>query len=116
MLNKRLGAARQVAASLLFCENAIDQALQASSKLSSDMLAGRAEAGLSALFGQDALEEAIQAQVSLAEARRRMVEAHKKLSVVKQEIGLAAYAAGDGSEKPPMPGAPQGRDVLKVVA
>lgn len=116
MLIKRLGAARQVAASLIVCENAIDQALQASSQLSSDMLAGRATAGLSALFGQDALEEAIHAQVALAEARRRVVEAHKKLSVVKHEIGLAAYAAGDGSEKPPMPELPKGLDTLRVVA
>lgn len=116
MLIKRLGAARQVAASLISCENAIDQALQASSKLSSDMLEGRASAGLSALYGQDALEEAIHAQVALAEARRRVVEAHKKLSVVQHEIGLAAYAAGDGSEKPPMPGDTKGLQNIRIVA
>lgn len=104
MLMKRLGAARNVAASLIESENAIDAALTASAKLSGDMLHGRTSAGLSALFGQDALEEVVQAQVALAEARRRMIEAHKKLTVVKHEMGLDAYAAGDGSPKPPMPG------------
>jgi hypothetical protein len=116
MLMKRLGAARMVAASLIESENAIDAALQASSKLSGDMVQGRSSAGLSALFGQDALEEVVQAQVALAEARRRMIEAHRKLSVVKHEMGLDAYAAGDGSPKPPMPGFTEGQDNGRVAA
>ena len=77
MLMKRLGAARSVATSLIDSENAIDAALRASAKLSGDMIEGRSSAGLSALFGQEALEEVVQAQVALAEARRRMVEAHR---------------------------------------
>lgn len=116
MLIKRLGAARQVASSLIACEDAIDNALQASSKLSSDMLTGRSSAGLSALFGQEALEEAIAAQVPLAEARRRIVEAHRKLTIVKHDMGLDAYAAGDGAPKPPMPGVTEGQDNQRIVA
>lgn len=116
MLIKRLGAARQVASSLIECENAIDNALQASSKLSSDLLNGRQSAGLSALFGQEALEETIQAQVALGEARRRVVEAHRKLTVVKHQMGLDAYAAGDGAPKPPMPGLTEGQDNQQAVA
>lgn len=116
MLTKRLSAARMVATSLIESEKAIDAALQASSKLSGDMVQGRNSAGLSALFGQEALEEVVQAQVALAEARRRMVTAHRKLSVVKHEIGLDAYAAGDGAPKPPMPGFTEGQDNSKVAA
>lgn len=116
MLIKRLGAARQVATSLIDCENAIDNALNASSKLSRDMIEGRASAGLSALFGQEALEDAIGAQVALAEARRRVVEAHRKLTLVKQQMGLDAYAAGDGAPKPPMPGLTEGQDNDQAVA
>lgn len=116
MLMKRLGAARQVATSLIACENAIDAALKASSKLNGDMIEGRSSAGLSALYGQDAFEEAVAAQVALAEARRRVVEAHRKLTVVKHEMGLDAYAAGDGAPKPPVPDAPTGQDNHLVAA
>jgi hypothetical protein len=116
MLMKRLGAARMVAASLIESENAIDIALRASSKLSRDMLEGRSSAGLSALYGQEALEDVIRAQVALTEARGRLVEAHKKLSTVKHDIGLDAYAAGDGAPKPPMPGFTEGQDNGAIAA
>jgi hypothetical protein len=101
---------------LIQSEDAIDAALKASSKLSGDMLQGRSSAGLSALFGQEALEEVIHAQLALTEARRRIVQAHRKLEVVKHEMGLDAYAAGDGSPKPPMPGLTEGQDNSQVAA
>jgi len=117
MLMKRLGAARTVAASLIETENAIDNALRASAKLGGDLIDGRLSAGVSALFGQEALEEVVQAQVALAEARRRVVEAHRKLAVVKHDLGLDAYAIGDGAPKPPAPGfLTEGQDNGKVAA
>ena len=117
MLMKRLGAARLVADSLIESEKAVDTALIASARLSADMIHGRTSAGLSALFGQDALEEVVQVQVSLAEARRRLVEAHRKLTQVKHDMGLDAYAAGDGSPKPPMPRfLTEGQDNSRVAA
>lgn len=103
MLNQRLGAARSVTTALLETENQIDAALASSSRLTGEMLAGRASARLSALFGQEALEEVTAAQAELVQARRRIVEAHRKLSVVRHEMGLGAFAAGDDLPKPPMP-------------
>lgn len=116
MLIKRLGAARLVTASLIESEDAIDAALKASSKLIGDMIQGRSSAGLSALFGQEALEEVVHAQLALTEARQRIVEAHRKLEVVKHQMGLDAYAAGDGSPKPPMPGFTEGQDNGRITA
>lgn len=110
VLHKRLHAARNVAGSLIETENSIDVAIQAAAQLSCTMIAGRNSAGLSALFGQEALEEVVQAQVAMAEARRRLVEAHKKLTAVKHDMGLDAFAAGDGAPKPPLPIFTEGQD------
>lgn len=115
MLNQRLGAARSVTTALLDTEDKIDAALAASSQLTVRMIAGRGSARLSALYGQDALEEVSAAQAELVQARRRIVEAHRKLSVVRDEIGLAHFAVGDEAPKPPMPNI-QGRTANDAVA
>jgi hypothetical protein len=116
MLMQRRRAAKAVATTLYATEQAVDAALQSCSKLCSDMITARGTANLSALFGQDALEDATALQVALTEARRKVVETHKKLAIVHQEIGLGVYAGGDGSPKPPLPGFTEAHDNDAVAA
>lgn len=102
MLKERRMVAEQVATALFEAEAAIDAAVSKTAILTGVMPALRRQAGASALIGQGALEQATQAIMSLAEARRAIVEAHKELSIVQGQIGLGAVRmAGDGGEKPP---------------
>lgn len=102
MLKERRMVAEQVAAALFEAEAAIDAAVSKTALLTGVMPQLRRQAGASALIGQGALEQATQAIMSLAEARRAIVEAHKELSIVQGQIGLGAVKMnGDGGEKPP---------------
>jgi len=106
MLKERRMAAEQVAGALFEAEAAIDAALSKVAHLTGVMPSLRKMAGASALIGQDAVERASQAIMSLAEARRAIVETHKELSIVQGQIGLGAVALGDtGEAKPPPVGA-----------
>ena len=102
MLKQRRMAAQQVAGALFEAETAIDAALAKTAHLTGVMPSLRKEAGASALVGQDAVERASQAIMALAEARRAIVETHKQLSVVQEQIGLGAVTlTGEPGEKPP---------------
>ncbi|MEW5684083.1 MAG: hypothetical protein AB1942_04110 [Pseudomonadota bacterium] len=105
MLKERRLAAEQVAGALFEAEAAIDAALAKTAHLTGVMPSLRKAAGASALIGQDAVERASQAIMALAEARRAIVETHKELSVVQDQIGLGAVRMqGDMGEKPPPTG------------
>ena len=99
MLKQRRMVAEQVAGALFEAEAAIDAALAKTAALTGIMPALRREAGASALIGQDAVERASQAITALADARRAIVETHKELSIVQDQIGLGAVAVGDGGDK-----------------
>ena len=95
MLKQRRMVAEQVAGALFEAEAAIDAAISKTAALTGAMPALRKQVGASALIGQDAVERASQAIMSLAEARRAIVETHKELSVAQGQIGLGAVRLGD---------------------
>lgn len=102
MLKERRMAAEEVAGALFEAESAIDAAIAKTAHLTGVMPSLRKQAGASALIGQDAVERASQAIMALAEARRAIVETHKELSVVQDQIGLGAVKmTGDNGDKPP---------------
>jgi hypothetical protein len=101
MLKNRREAAIKVADSLYAAEDAIDAALARAAELNSAMVTARGEAKVSALVGQDAFEVAASAYAALAKARADMVEAHKRLSEAKIQVGLRTVSFGDSIPKPP---------------
>jgi hypothetical protein len=103
MLKERRMAAEQIATALWDAEAAIDVALTKTADFTGKIPALRRQAGASALIGQEAMERASQAVVALAEARRALVEAHKELTLAKQQVGLGAVTMTDtGGDKPPI--------------
>jgi hypothetical protein len=111
MLNKRRAAAMKVVESLYAAEDAIDVALARAAELNSTLMMARAEAEVSALMGHDAFEVAASAFASLARARCDIVEAHKRLSETKIQMGMRSVAIGDELPKPRVEGS-----YLKAVA
>jgi hypothetical protein len=102
MLKQRRMAAEQIAAALWDAESAVDLALTKTANFTGTIPALRRQAGASALIGQEAMERASQAVMALAEARRALVEAHKELTIAKQQVGLGAITMDDvGTGKPP---------------
>jgi hypothetical protein len=103
MLKERRMAAEQIAAALWDAEAAVDMAFSKTAAFSGAMPNLRRQAGASALIGQGAFEQATQAMMALAEARRALVEAHKELTLAKQQVGLGAVTMEDpGGTKPPV--------------
>lgn len=103
MLKERRMAAEQIAAALWDAESAVDVALTKTANFTGVIPALRRQAGASALIGQEAMERASQAVMALAEARRALVEAHKELTIAKQQVGLGAITMDDvGGTKPPI--------------
>ncbi|MDB5446749.1 MAG: hypothetical protein JWQ97_2066 [Phenylobacterium sp.] len=103
MLKERRMAAEQIATALWDAESAVDLALTKTATFTGSIPALRRQAGASALIGQVAMERASQAVVALAEARRALVEAHKELSLAKEQVGLGAITMDDpGTGKPPI--------------
>ena len=100
MLNKRLTAARKVAACLTSLEEGLDVALARAAELNAALPTARLDANLSAFHGQEALEGAGAVQAALTQARRQLLETHKLLEQTKVEIGLDEYFVGDGRPKP----------------
>jgi hypothetical protein len=103
MLKERRTAAEQIATALWDAETAIDVALTKTAHFTGAIPALRRQAGASALIGQEAMERASQAVMALADARRALVEAHKELTVAKEQVGLGAVTMTDpGTGKPPV--------------
>jgi hypothetical protein len=103
MLKERRLAAEQIAQALWDAESAVDVALTKTAAFTGAIPALRRQAGASALIGQEAMERASQAVMALAEARRALVEAHKELTIAKEQVGLGAVVMNDtGTGKPPI--------------
>jgi hypothetical protein len=102
MLKQRRMVAEQIASALFEAEAAIDAAISKTAALTGVMPALRSAAGASALIGQDAVERASQAIMSLAEARRAIVETHKELSIAQGQMGLGAVSFDPGGAEKPL--------------
>lgn len=96
MTDNRIEIARQVADQLFAAEAAIDQALAKTAALAGLMPSVRENARLSALIGQGAVERAIETLSALGEARRKIVETHKQLSITQKQMGLGPLNFGGG--------------------
>jgi len=103
----------KVAQSLWAAEDAIDTALAKAAALTGALVSARTEANLSAIVGQDAFEVSASAFAALVRARADIVEAHKRLSETKVQVGLRTLAIGDEPTKPP---SAEARPVLQAVA
>lgn len=95
-LSTKISVVRGVAAKLHAAEEAIDLAIIKLSELNSELPSARIEAKLSATVCQPAFDLSAQALQSLVQCRRQTVEAHGALADAQRDIGLGAYAMGDG--------------------
>jgi hypothetical protein len=100
MLKQRRDAAMKIAASLWAAEDAIDAALARAAEFNGTLVTARSEANLSAIVGQDAFEVSASAFAALARARADIVEAHRRLSETKIQVGLRNLATGDDQKSP----------------
>ncbi|MFC3714388.1 hypothetical protein ACFOMD_17605 [Sphingoaurantiacus capsulatus] len=100
MTDNRVNIARQVADQLFAAETAIDTALAKTAALAGLMPSVREDARLSALVGQGAVERAIETMAALGEARRKIVETHKQLSITQKQMGLGPLNFGGWVDKP----------------
>lgn len=95
-ISTKIAVVRGVAARLHAAEEAIDLAIIKLSELNSELPAARMEAKLSATVCQPAFDLSAQALHSLIQCRRQTIEAHEVLAGTQRDIGLGAYAMGDG--------------------
>jgi hypothetical protein len=95
-ISTKISVIRGVAAKLHAAEEAIDLAIIALSELNSELPTARMEAKLSATVCQPAFELSAQALQSLIQCRRQTIEAHGALANTQRDMGLGAYAMGDG--------------------
>ena len=117
MLKQRRMAAERVAAGLGEAERAIDAALNKAAALAAILPTARDGAGLSALYGQEALERLTETLAALTQARRGIVETHKQLAEVRDQIGLGpVMGGGDGDKPPPNAVVPELQAVRDVTA
>jgi hypothetical protein len=100
MFKERRAAAVKVAESLFAAEEAIDAALARAAELNAALVTARTEANLSALVGQDAFEMTASSFAALARARSDIVEAHKRLSEAKVQVGLRIMSVGELGKPP----------------
>lgn len=92
----KISVVRGVAAKLHAAEEAIDLAIIKLSELNGELPSARIEAKLSATVCQPAFDLSAQALQSLVQCRKQTVEAHEALAGAQRDIGLGAYAMGDG--------------------
>lgn len=95
-VSAKISVVRGVAAKLHAAEEAIDLAIIKLSELNSELPSARIEAKLSATVCQPAFDLSAQALQSLVQCRKHTVEAHVALAETQRDIGLGAYAMGDG--------------------
>lgn len=100
MLNRRLDAAKQVAAHLRETERGIDHAISSTARLISALPEARLSANLSAVVGQDALDSVVLALSGMTAVRRQIVTGHAQLDELRHQIGLGTRAFGDEAKIP----------------
>ncbi|MDO1558308.1 hypothetical protein Q0812_02560 [Brevundimonas sp. 2R-24] len=94
----RNAIARAAARKLLTAESAIDRALEATGELTSVLPSLRLQGNFACEVGHQAVVELAQAITSLADARGRVVAAHKTLNGVKQDFGIGLTGVPDKPE------------------
>jgi hypothetical protein len=109
MLVKRRKAMDAVAPELFAAEQAIDEAILQTSRLTATLITERRKAGLSAVVGQDAIERSGAAFATLIAARREIVATHEELGDLKKRLGLDAVMVGNAGDKPDAVTTPTGR-------
>lgn len=95
MLNERMEAARIVAAKLLACENAIDDALISAADLTSATPRARRVANVSPIVGNDAVALVGDVVAALILARTKIVQAHGAYAEVRNELRIPSRLGGD---------------------
>ena len=95
-ISSKIAVVRGVAAKLHAAEEAIDLAIMKLAELNGELPSARIEAKLSATVCQPAFDLSAQALQSLVQCRRQTIEAHAALADTQRDIGLGAYAMGDG--------------------
>lgn len=98
MLKQRRQAAERVAAEFLKLEAVADEAALLGANCISIMLEQRAAANLPVGTGLDAITMVMDATSDLVAARRKLIEAHAALVLVREGIGIRSF--GDSSECP----------------
>ena len=114
MLKQRRHAAERVAEDFLKAEAAADEAAMLAATCVSTMLEQRAAANLPVGTGMEALQMMMDATADLMTARRKLIEAHAELVLVRNGIGIRSF--GDESECPPAKAIAPAPAYLKVVA
>lgn len=101
MLKQRRRAAELVAADFLEAERAADEAAAKAATCMSTMLVQRNEANFPIGAGMEALQLVSEASSALIVARRKLVEAHQALALLRDQAGYRMLY-GDELECPPM--------------
>lgn len=99
MLKERRSAAESVASGFLMAEHAADKAAVLAAGCISTMLVERGNANLPIGTGLEAIRLVTEAASDLIRGRQRMIEAHRLLADVRDEIGLG-FLYGDEFECP----------------
>jgi hypothetical protein len=92
----KIAVVRRVANKLHAAEDAIDKAIIMLSELNRELPEARMDANLSATVGQDAFSSCADALSLLVQSRAKTVNAHGSLAATQADMGLGAYAMGDG--------------------
>jgi len=98
MLNERRSAVQRVTADFRKAERAVDEAAMMAASCVATMIAERAAAKLPVTTGLDVIDRVMESAADLVRARRRLMETHAELVLVREGIGIRAY--GDISECP----------------
>jgi hypothetical protein len=116
MLVKRRAAMDAIVPELFATENAIDDAILQSARLTASLITERRNAGLSAIVGQNVIERSNATIATLIAARREIVATHTQLGDLKKQIGLGAVMFGAGGDKPDEIDIPMARAQIAAVA
>ena len=115
MLKQRRQAAERVAEDFRKVEAAADEAAMLAATCVSTMIEQRAAANLPVATGLDAIKLMMDATADLVAARRKLMELHGELVLVRDGIGIKSF--GDEAECPPKASTQTSEVVhLKVVA
>lgn len=94
--SQKIAIIRSVASKLHAAEEAIDLAIIKICELNSELPSARLGAKLSATVCQPAFDLSASALQNLILCRSQTVQAHEVLAQTQRDMGLGAYAMGDG--------------------
>lgn len=102
----KLNVAKSLTAQLHVTEEAIDTALSEAAHLIEAYISSRRAVRQSAMIAGEAHHETLQAMLALNAAQSHMTAAHKALSRIQAEIGIAAQEIIPPFDKPKDPNTP----------